>query len=361
MNMPYVGSLLCVNSILLLVSILLPITVQAEPETPVLDITNQSIIADTTDVDTDMYEDIEDKLCPEDSSVETETDKPFFSFFDGPQEYISSNVESMARYMDDYFADSIESYDTSGSYLSLRQNSLIREGRVIDYSNKVKYRLRLPNTEKNFKLFFESSVEKKPYDISTEAEKTPINIVSDEGDYVIGIQADSGERYGWKYKPTLGADLNSNIDPFLRFRFSREYTLDKWSINWHETPYWHNSIGWGFDSYLEFNRKITENDLFRISTFAAWKEDTDLFELNHIYSMFHAIGKNKALSYYAGVYGISEPKIHTTQFLLGITYRQSIHKDYLFIEIQPQVLYQKINNFQPEHSLLFSLEMIFKK
>ena len=77
--------------------------------------------------------------------------------------------------------------------------------------------------------------------------------------------------------------------------------------------------------------------------------------------MFHAIGKNKALSYYAGVYGLSEPQLHATHYLLGLTYRQSIHKDYLFIEIQPQILYQKINGFQPEHTLLFSLEMMFKK
>jgi len=53
--------------------------------------------------------------------------------------------------------------------------------------------------------------------------------------------------------------------------------------------------------------------------------------------------------------------VHTTQYLVGSIYRQNIHKDYLFIEIEPQIRYQRINRFHPEHSIAFRFELVFKK
>ena len=342
---------------LFFVNTLLPFTVQAEAEPSVLDISTQDINSDITD--TYVVDELEE-ICPEDESISSEIDEPFLSFLDEPREYVSSSVESMARKMDEFFTDNRDIYERSGSYLSLKQNVLFRERGVIEYTSKVKFKLRLPNTEKNLKLFFESPEDKNPYDISTQTENIPTTTEQDSN-YILGVQADSGEGFGWKYKPTVGINLDSPIDPFVRFRFSKEFNFTKWNIKWHEIPHWYNSFGWAFDSYLELNRKISKDDLFRAATFASWKDETDQFELSQVFSMFYSIAKEKALSYYAGVYGMSEPKVHTTHFLLGLNYRQSIHKDYLFIEVKPQVLYQKINNFDAEHSIQFSIEMIFKK
>ena len=347
-----------------IVNTLLPFAVLAESETSVLDVSSQDLILDTTSTDIvdELEEEVysEEEICPEDEAVSSEIDKPFFSFFDKSEEYISSSVESMARNMDEFFTDNRDFYETSGSYLSLKQNVLYRERGLVEHTSKVSFKLRLPNTEKNLKLFFESPEDKKPYDISSQTKNIPTT-TAEESNYILGIQADQGEAYGWKYKPTLGLNLDSSIDPFIRFRFSNTFKFAKWSIKWHEMPYWYNSFGWAFDSYLELNRKISKDDLFRSATFAGWKDETDQFELSQVFSMFYSISKEKALTYYAGVYGLSEPKIYTTLFLLGFTYRQNIHSDYLFIEVRPQILYQKINSFRPEHSIQFSVEMFFKK
>ena len=206
-------------------------------------------------------------------------------------------------------------------------------------------------------LTFETATDKETYDISTQKQNT----TEEEKNYSAGIQADIGEKYGWKFKPAAGIHLDSIIDPFATFKLYRKYMFNKWSVNWQETPYWYNSFGWGFDSYLELNKKFSEEDLFRIATFARWREDIDHFELSQVYSMFHTLDKKKALSYYAGVYGISEPSVHTTHYLIGSTYRQNIHKDYLFIELVPQIIYKNTNNFRAEPSIVFRIEMIFKK
>ena len=362
--MTYSGFATLIYFTICFANILLSFSVQAEPENSNLGMSAQEISFDTIDVDTSnelgKVKYSEEELCPEDETESIEINEPFLSILDEPREYVSSRVESMARNMDEFFTENRDFYETSGSYLSLKQNLLFREKGVVEHTSKVKFKLRLPNTEKNLKLFFESPEDKNPYDISTQSESAPTN-TAEESNYVLGLQADSGEGFGWKYKPTVGLNLDSTLDPFIRLRFSKEFKFTKWNIKWHEIPYWYNSFGWAFDSYLELNRKISKDNLFRAATFASWKDETDQFELSQVFSMFHAINKNKALSYYAGIYGESEPKVYTTHFLLGLNYRQSIHKDYLFVEIKPQISFQKTNRFHAEHSIQFSLEMIFKK
>jgi hypothetical protein len=284
----------------------------------------------------------------------------FFSFLDTPHEYITAKIESMARNLDDYFTTSSDFYVTSGSYLKLRLYLVFKERGGIEKSNSVSFKLRLPNTEKKLKIFFESPEEKKSYDSSLETKETPPSTVVNEGNYVLGIQGESGEKYGWKYKPTLGIDIDSKIDPFARFRFTRDYQFVTWNINWQETPYWYNSIGWGFDSYFELNNRISDQYLFRSATFAGWKYEPDNFDLSHVFTLFHSVNDKTKMSYYAGVFGLSKPVVYTTSFLLGINFRRDIHKNYLFFEVEPQIRYQKINRFHPEHSLTFRLEMVFQ-
>lgn len=330
-----------------------PISVAADSERFVLDESLSKTNLENIDIEND-------EICPDEPLFPNEPDESIFSFFDSPREYVSSTVEAMARNMDEYFVDDKIFYDSSGSYLSLRGSVIFNDGGKVRFTSNIRFKLRLPNTEKKFKLFFETKSDKQPYNVSTNSENVPSSQAS-EGDAVFGIQADSGEGFGWKYKPTLGANVDSGIDVFAKFKFSREHEFAKSSIKWNETPYWYNSIGWGFDSYLELNRKLDDDSLFRSSTFAGWKDNTDQFDLSQVFSFFHTINKKKAVSHYIGVYGESEPIINTTQYLLGIIYRENFHKDYLFFEIEPQIKYQKINRFHPEHSIVFRLEMLFKK
>ena len=285
----------------------------------------------------------------------------FFTWLDQKEAAVTSRIETIATTMDDYFVEDGDSYYASGSYLRIRQSLTFKERGIIETPTSVSFKLRLPNTEKKLKLFFETSEQKNPYDTSTSTTETPPATVVGENNYAIGLQGESGERFGWKYKPTLGANIDSGVDPFLRFRFSKAVPFATWDINWQETPQWYNSIGWGVDSYFEINKPLSKNILFRSATFGGWLYDTDNTDLNHFFTVFHKIDDKKHISYYTGVYGVSQPMIYTTEFLVGITYRQDIHKNYLFLEVEPQIHYFKTNRFHPEHSITFRLEMLFKK
>ena len=104
---------------------------------------------------------------------------------------------------------------------------------------------------------------------------------------------------------------------------------------------------------------MSKKDLFRWHTAATWWDDTDRYELSNSFSFFHEITDRRALSYSISVFGSNKPTIQADTYLLDVRYRQRIHKDWLYYEINPQVLYEKVNNFTPEKTLTLKLEMIF--
>ena len=345
------------NIVILLFSILLSVSVAAENNNLSPDVSLQKIQEENIDIDElDEDEVSEDTPLTEDPEPEI----PFFSFLDKPQEVISSGVETMARNMDEFFSDDKVFYESSGTYLRLRADAIWNEGGDIGYKGDIRLKLRLPHTKRKLKFVFQSDLNERPDEVTAQTDNTPIEAV-EEKDYFAGLQTTVGDKDGWQFKPSLGIRLSSTIDPFVRFRFRRNYEFTKWSIRWHETPYWFDSFGWGFDSYLEFNRKITDKDLFRAATFARWTNEINQFEMSQTFSMYHTLSKRRAISYYAGVYGISEPTVFATHYALGLTYRQNIHKGYLFLELIPQIRYEKTNDFHADHSLTLRLEMIFKK
>jgi len=345
---------------LLFINISLFVNVHAESDVKSSDIHSQGI--KTQNLKLDISAEVETEAFPEDAPLQEESapKKPFFSFLDKPQEYISSGVEIFAKGLDEFFSDDKVFYDTSGTYLRLRADAIWAEAGEIGYKGDLKLKLRLPHTKKKLKFILESGADERQDDISAQAENTPISAI-EENNYFAGIQTTIGKEDGWQLKPSIGIRLSSVIDPYIKLRFKRKYEFTNWSIHWHETPYWFDSSGTGLDSYFELNRKISEQVLFRASTFARWTSEIDYFDMSQTFSIFHTLSPRRAMSYYAGVYGVSEPAVYATYYLLGLNYRQNIHKGYLFFELLPQVKYQKINDFQAEHSLTFRLEMLFKK
>lgn len=342
---------------LFLLHMLLPVNATAENEESTSSFTEQEIINENFDAD--MSSESEEDIV-EDAPLKIESEEPFFSFLDTPQEVISYGVEAFARNIDEFFSDDKVFYETSGTYLRLRADAILNERGVRKYQGDLKLKLRLPHSKKKLKFILESDPNERPDEITSQGENTPIAAV-EEKNYSAGLERTLGKKDAWQFKPSIGLRLSSPIEPYVKFRLKRKYEFNKWSVHWHEMPYWFDSFGWGFDSYLELNKKITGVDLFRASTFARWTNEIDQFELSQVFSMFHTLSKRRAVSYFAGVYGKSEPTVFATHYLLGLTYRQNIHKDYLFVELIPQIKYPKINDFRAEHSITLRFEMVFKK
>ena len=282
---------------------------------------------------------------------------PFISFLDTPQIAISSSIKSFAITLDEFFTNEKTYYESSGSYLRLTFDTISKDGGRIDDTGEVNFKLRLPNTEKKLMFVLETEPDQFGDDIKQSVNTTP----REDTSFAAEIQTVIKEKEHWRLKPVFGIKTGAGkLDPFFRLSMDWNNNIGQWDLHWNETPRWIDSNGWGVDSLFEFSNKLTEKTLFRSSAVALWESANDYFNLSEVISLFHTLDDKTAVLYQAGVYGTSEPVISTESFLLSIRYRQNVYKDYLFVEVIPQIQYLKANNFSPEHSLLFKIEMLFK-
>jgi hypothetical protein len=99
--------------------------------------------------------------------------------------------------------------------------------------------------------------------------------------------------------------------------------------------------------------------LFRSTTGANWRAETEAFALRQIFSLTHTLSDRRAISYQLRFDGIDEPTIHTTQYSILAHYRQNLHAGYLFMDLIPRVTYLKEYDFRADYSFTFRLEMVF--
>ena len=289
----------------------------------------------------------------------TAAEAPFFSFLDSPQHAVSSGLKSFAASIDEFFADEKVFYQATGSYIRLTYDSIWDEGGQVGFVEDVKLKIKLPKTEEKLKLTLETNPEEQRDDIDRAVEDAPVT-AAEEKDYYAGIQAEAGKKEQWKFSTSFSGKIGKTPDYFARFRVDKSTTLGNWLHSFNQTFFWFNSSGYGSSTSYDIDHKLAEDILFRSATHARWTEENEYFDLSQVFSLSQVISDRRSISYQAGVYGISEPTVFATTYLLTANYRQNIHADYLFVNLIPQIRYRKENEFHAEHSLLFRIEMVFK-
>ena len=311
--------------------------------------------------DDELYD---NEYCPEEfwrKLAEPEVKKGMFSFLDPHQEAVSDYVRELTTSIDKFFANTEKYDDHTGSYMQLVFDTTWKEAGDLEFDPGLKFRLRLPQTQKKLRLVIESDPEEKQDTRQLETRNIVSNTENDTrtGLYT-GIESDISKSEKWKIRPSLGIRIRSPLDYYVRLRASRENYYDKWKLYLNETLYWFDSTGFGADTTMEWDRLITKKLIFRSTSFVRYTDERDQFDMSQSLNLIHQISENRSIAYKAAVFGDTEPAIYATSYLLNIRYRQNLHKDYLFFEIQPSIIYEKETAWEAQHELFLRLELFYR-
>lgn len=150
------------------------------------------------------------------------------------------------------------------------------------------------------------------------------------------------------------------LDLYARASADRDFKFNElWAGRFSESIFWFDSTGWATNTTLEFDYKVADNKLFRISNAAVWTEENNYWDFGHTYSLSHQINNKNAISYEFGVYGISEPTVFINNYRLAVRYRYLLHKDWLYFDVVPELNFPKSENFDEAFSLFFQIELVF--
>jgi hypothetical protein len=276
--------------------------------------------------------------------------------------YVSRNVESLARKIDTFFGAERAFEESSGTYLRARGSIIYRKSGDLDFDGNVRAKLDLPNLKEKLSLVIESDAD----DNLTQKEQittgTPkLADTFDNRKAAASLQYVVREERFWDLRLQPGIKLHWPPETFLRLRLRRSQPLsEKWLSRVTLTPGWYDPRGWELRLRHEFDRDAGGGSLFRVASEATWllKEDRNLGLLQS-FAYAHPLGNRVQMAYETGVTFETDPTFWDTAYFSSIRYRRNIHRGWVFLELKPQVLFERDNDFKPDPSFALSLEIVF--
>ncbi len=278
--------------------------------------------------------------------------------------YLSRNIEALSDRIDAFFGTDRAFDESSGTYVQVRGSVIYRKNGDLDFDGNVRAKLDLPNLKEKLSLVIESEDE----DLNAIARREGITTgapsvteqfenknVSASLQYILREAAD------WDVRLQPGIKLHWPPETFLRLRMRRTQELsEKWLSRVTLTPGWYDPRGWEVRLRHDFDRNTGQGSLLRIGSEAIWlmKNDRNLGLVQNL-AFSHPLGKRTQMGYEAGVTFETHPTFWDTAYFASIRCRRNLHRGWIFLELKPQLLFQREDDFKPEPSFALTLEMIF--
>jgi hypothetical protein len=117
-----------------------------------------------------------------------------------------------------------------------------------------------------------------------------------------------------------------------------------WTTRASQSVFWRGDDGFGERTLLEFERWMREY-FFRISTSALYSETSEGLEFAHGYAITHLVTKRRSIGLRASLSGRTEPNIVVETYQVRLPYRQRLHRDWIYLEIEPGADFPRDRDF----------------
>jgi len=292
---------------------------------------------------------------------EKESEGMLYSVFgqlDKTHTSISSGLEETVVSIDRFFADDKVFEQANKSYLRIALDMVTKEYEGTGFKGDLKLKVDLPRLKKRLKLLIETDSQRDSQDnLSPQATD-----VVQERDFFISLERQVSQSKQWDVRPALGFKARSGrLDFFGRIRSYRYIPLDNWLLRASNNLNWFESRGFGANGALEFDRPVTKNLLFQVTSSLNWLEEEKFRRFNQGVSFYQNIDARRSLAYQIAGFADDETDWLAKQYFMRVRYRQDLHKNWMFGEIIPQISFEKESDFHPKSSITFRLEMVFGK
>lgn len=267
---------------------------------------------------------------------------------------ISQNVTALGRNLDAWLSGESIGDNSNETYLRIRFNQ--QAGSFEGYHSRLKIdgSLDLPQTSKRWKLIFESDAA----ELNSLEGSVLRNNPSTES--IGGISYQQSTSGSWQLGHSIGFRSRLPADPFYRFKAQYEHQInDDWSLGYRQKIWHYRSQGWGYNTDISFSRKIDQGKILQVSSEVRYQQERKQTEFSQTIALHSTLKQFETMSYELGVLGVNTPNVKISDYYVGAQYRRAIRGQWLFLEVMPQLVVSRDENWRPEPKLIINLEMLF--
>lgn len=276
------------------------------------------------------------------------------------REEVAREITDLAVSADDFFASEVSRRDNK-SYLLVRGGAIWSKGGEIGSDSDVKLKLDMPGTKKRWKVLFESDPDELN-DLDSAALVTPQERrdVSDTSGAAGAVRFVIDNKSRWKQDFDLGVRGSTPLDPFSRYEIRRNEQINAlWSYYFRESVYVFREDGWGQRTTFLLERPLRPDYLWRNRIDSKFRDTDNVLETVLSTSTVHFLDPLRAMFYSVGLIAVNRPNSQVSEYFINTTYRVRLYKDWLFFDIRPELAFPRDDEFKPNPSLTFGLDVYF--
>ena len=263
---------------------------------------------------------------------------------------------SAANWVDAFFADERYLIEENKTRAKLRLSFGYTRIDNFEFSPRVDLQFKVPRLSKKASLIISTSD-----DDGFDADENPIsddprNDDSESSDLSASLRyyLKIGNQY--HLSTTFGASL-TYLYGGLRYRY--QYDFGPWQGRFNNTVKWYTDDGWENKATIDMERHFSKRWFFRTTANLDWNEEYDGLPHSLTFQLYHVLNRDRALLYTIGNYFDTDPSYKMTDVQFRVRYRQRFYRDWLILEIVPQIGFPEEHDRMANPGIVLRLEVDF--
>jgi hypothetical protein len=255
-------------------------------------------------------------------------------WLDSSHDYIGGSADGLVSWVDSFFAVPRYQYESASSSLRLRTQSEWEEGEGNSFKVKLRGKIRLPRAKKRISLVFTDD------EGDDDTQNVFIKDANNESKTNVGLSVNV--RDGKRFRVDYGVRLSSSFKIKVNTRFRYQVHIGEYYVNrFTNTVYFNDGEGFGTTASYELDRVIDKSRFIRWSNKGKFAEDIDGVDWSSQLRLSERLNEKSAISKFIWASGDTRPDYLTTSYGLGLTYRRSFLRSWLFYELEPRYIWRR--------------------
>lgn len=278
------------------------------------------------------------------------------SDLDTAHEQASTMVLDFANWVDDFFDDERFANEENRSRIKLELSTGYSRNDDFELKPRVSGRIDLPHFNNKLNLLISASDEEDFLIDQNPISAVPRHQESGNREVAVALQYFHRDEEKYNFSTSLGGSFQY-LSAGARFRYSQDF--GSWygrfinRLQYYTDDGLENLVSYDID-YL-----ISDHWLSRTTLAADWLEERDGLQHSLLFRFFQMINPEKAIVYEVGNYFDTEDSYSMTDLQFRLQYRQRFLRDWLILEVAPQVTFPKEHDREANPGVVIKLEALF--
>ncbi len=284
---------------------------------------------------------------------------------DKTQRYISGQWTGLNYSVDSYFSNTDYKKQENKSHILAYAGAYKAESKTPEYNYDILIKVHLPKTSKRIKFVFEREREDIDRSMNSEAENMRREYTKNGGrkeytSYIAGLSYSLLKSKFFETNFDIGFKILLPVNPYSKLYFQKKITGKYLDVLISQGFILYRQEGFREVSQISFDKKLSNVFAINQANSLAWSDEDDTFEVRNALALDQKISSRKSLSYGVGASASLSPTYYYYNYDTSVSYRQLVHKDWLFGNLITGFNFPKEQNFQREWFIGGKVEVFFK-